>query len=91
MIDLDEGVTEYLPFKVLGVEYRFKYPNTLEVNDMLETLGDRTRFIKNLSSLITPFDSKDPSFEEASKNMTIKHWQAFNKMIESIINGNGSN
>ncbi len=91
--NLDDGVQEHFEFIVKGHTYRFRQPNTEELDairiatlpvteDMDEkaTEAKSTESKEALFQFITPV-GEAPEFKEVSKQMTVPHWNRFNKMV----------
>ncbi len=91
--NLDDGVQEYFEFIVKGHTYRFKQPNTEELDDMRTAttpgdveLDDKAREAEEKESKEALFQfitsvGEAPEFKEISKKMTVPHWNRFNKMV----------
>ena len=91
--NLDEGVEEYFQFTVKGHTYKFKQPNTEELDEIrlatipiTEDMDEKEAEAKSKESreslfkFITP-EGEAPEFKEVSKKMTVPHWNRFNKMV----------
>lgn len=77
--NLDEGITEYFEFILKGFTYRFKYPNTEELEELRKAKENEGNDI--LFGFITKVDEKTPDFKELQKKMTVVHWKRFRQMI----------
>lgn len=78
--NLDDGVQEYFDFNILGYDYRFRQPNTEEL-EKLSKIVDRAEANDYLFSFIDPVGEKTPKFGKVSKKMLAPHWAKFNEMV----------
>ncbi len=91
--NLDDGVQEYFEFIVKGHTYQFRQPNTEELDEIrvatspiTEDMDEKAVEAKSeesreaLFKFITPV-GEAPEFKETVKQMTVPHWNRFNKMV----------
>lgn len=91
--NLDDGIIEHFDFVILGHKYRFRQPNTEEL-DQLRVLREAEDKLDETRSyfyqFITPVDTA-PAFEEIAKKLTVPHWKRFNAMVEAEMGIDGDN
>lgn len=81
--NLDDSVTEYFEFMVLGIKYKFKYMTTEEVEKIQEFAKNKEdkKIKEYMMEFIENVVPSQPSFEKTSKKMLTSHWKNFNEMI----------
>lgn len=85
--NLDEGVEEFFNFTVLGNTYKFKYPNSEELEELSKIAKtDLEKFSKSLLEFINPIGESKP-FQEIQNKMLPPHVAKFNKMVMEEIGG----
>jgi hypothetical protein len=87
--NLDDGVSEYFEFIVLGIQYRFRHlttEETQELKDITEAESTKDKDKKSInffSKFIEPVNPGSPPFSETAKKMLIPHWRRFTEMVKS--------
>ncbi len=86
--NLDVGVSDSFKFIIRGHEYSFRYLNTEEMNEFIESLNKKDKNLENLIfNYITPVNEGAPVFGELYKKMIVPEIRAFNEMITSEFKG----
>ena len=85
--DLDLGVREFFEFKVLGYTYKFRMPDTEEMEELRDIDKDSDEYDNALVRFISPIGEGTPSFDEIQKKLLPPHWSRFTKMIEAEFKG----
>lgn len=87
VFNLDEGLVEYFEFIVCGHRYKFRYPNTEEL-DTLRSIGSDEQKAKDfMFGFIDPIGDS-PTFEEVQKKMLVTQWVKFREMIDTQMTKN---
>lgn len=89
--NLDENVAEYFEFSVFGQVYKFRQPNSEEMEKMKSISEDEKKSKEERSkeadeylwSFITPKEEDAKPFSEVAKTMIAPQLRNFKKMIES--------
>lgn len=87
--NLDDQVSEFFEFTVLGHNYRFKHLNTEEMTNLQKNLKEEDELQKFFANFVTPIGDAPP-FAEISKKMLPGHWKQFRNMITTEM-GDGGN
>jgi hypothetical protein len=85
--NLDESIVESFEFIVKGYKYKFRQPNTEELEELAKLGSDEKKSQEFLFSFISKVDESSPEFPEVAKKMIAPHWVAFRKMIQSELGG----
>lgn len=86
--NLDEGIEEYFEFVIFGHNYKFRYMNTNEIQELDKLKENPKKLEEYFYNFIEPADDKAPDFKEIQKKMTIPHLLRFNKMVKAEFSGN---
>lgn len=79
--NLDEEVGEdYFNFTIEGIEYKMRYPNTLEINEKSK-LKTHEELAEWSFSLITPVKEGDPQIFDTLEKVPLNKLRAFNEMV----------
>jgi hypothetical protein len=84
--NLDENVTEYFEFVVLGHKYKFKHLTTEELEELTRIDKDPqndTKLKDFLYKFISKTEDTSPEFSEVAKKMLVPHWTKFKEMIKA--------
>lgn len=79
--NLDEGLLEYFDFIVKGHTYRFRHPNTKEMEKMKDVKADEAASRAQLFQFITTVSEDAPEFSTIVDDLTVPYWKRFNEMI----------
>lgn len=86
--NLSTGVSDSFKFIIRDFEYSFRYLNTEEMTEFIESLNKKDKNLENLIfKYITPLNEKSPEFSEIYKKMIVPEIRAFNEMITSEFKG----
>lgn len=86
--NLDEGLVEYFEFIVCKNRYRFRYPNTEELDQLRAIGNDEEKAKEFMFGFIDPVGESIP-FQEVQKKMLVTQWVRFREMIDEKMTKNG--
>lgn len=89
--NLDLDINEYFEFVILGHTYKFKQPNSEELEEATKAQSelDKDSRTNPFFKFITPVSEGAPEFPDIAKKLTMPHWKAFNKMISEELDYGG--
>ena len=79
--NLDDGIVEHFDFIIKGHTYRFRQPNTDELEELRTLKDDSEKGKEVLYKFISKISEGAPDFKKIAKKMTVPYWHRFNKMI----------